>query len=82
MMDKEKPSSVSKDAMLTVGANLLGIVLIIKHEHVNVITSKALGLVIRTSNVNLKRVKDMEGLKRGLSYFVFAFSTWILIFPS
>jgi len=47
MMDKEKPASVSKDALLTVGANLLGIILIIKHEHVNVITSKALGFVIR-----------------------------------
>jgi exopolyphosphatase/pppGpp-phosphohydrolase len=47
MLDKEKPSSVSKEALLTVGANLLGIILIIKHENVNVITSKALGFVIR-----------------------------------
>ena len=47
MMEKEKPSSVSKETMLTVAANLLGIILIIKHENVNVITSKALGFVFR-----------------------------------
>lgn len=48
MMDKDKPSSVSKDAMLTVGANLLGIIMIISHEQIgNVITSKALGFVLR-----------------------------------
>jgi hypothetical protein len=47
MIDVEKHSIVSKDALLNVGANLLGILMIIKHEHVNVITSKALGFVIR-----------------------------------
>lgn len=47
MVDKEKTSSVSKDALLTVGGNLLGIFMIIKHENVNVITSKALGFVTR-----------------------------------
>jgi hypothetical protein len=47
MMDKQKPSSVSKDTALTVAANLIGIFLIIKHENVNVITSKALNFVIR-----------------------------------
>lgn len=48
MMDTSKPSRVSREAMLTVGANLLGILMIIKHEDVNVIASKALGFVIRT----------------------------------
>ena len=48
MMDIRKPPSVSRETLVTVGANLLGILLIIKHEDVNVITSKALGFVIRT----------------------------------
>lgn len=47
MMDIRKPPSVSRETLLTVGANILGILLIIKHEDVNVITSKALGFVIR-----------------------------------
>jgi hypothetical protein len=47
LMDDEKPSAVSKDVMLTVAANLLGILLIIKHESVNVISSKALSFVMR-----------------------------------
>lgn len=47
MMDKEKPNVVSKDTMLMVASNLVGIFMIIKHEHVNVITSKALGFVLR-----------------------------------
>lgn len=38
---------VSKDTLAVVGANLLGIFMIIKHESVNVITSKALSFVIR-----------------------------------
>lgn len=47
LMDIKKSSPVSRETLLTVGANLLGILLIIKHEDVNVITSKALGFVIR-----------------------------------
>lgn len=47
LMDIKKPSPVSRETLLTVGANILGILLIIKHEDVNVITSKALGFVIR-----------------------------------
>ena len=47
MMDVKSPSPVSRETLLTVGANILGILLIIKHEDVNVITSKALGFVIR-----------------------------------
>lgn len=46
MLDK-KSSSVSKETLTSVGANLLGIFMIIKHESVNVITSKALSFVHR-----------------------------------
>ena len=46
MMD-EDPPGVSKDTLALIAGNLLGILLIIKHEHVNVITSKAMGLIIR-----------------------------------
>lgn len=45
---EEKPNSVSKDTLANIGANLLGIFMIIKHENVNVITSKALSFVTRT----------------------------------
>lgn len=48
MMDEEKPDVVSKNTLLTVSGNLLGIILILKHERLNVITSKALSFVIRT----------------------------------
>lgn len=47
LMNKEQPRTLSKETILTVAANLIGIILIIKHEHVNVITSKALGFVTR-----------------------------------
>lgn len=47
MKEDEKPESVSKDTMLIVGANLVGILMIISHEHVNVVTSKAIGLLLR-----------------------------------
>jgi hypothetical protein len=47
MLDEETSRPMSKDTMATVGANLLGILMIIKHESVNVITSKALSFVIR-----------------------------------
>jgi hypothetical protein len=42
---KEKPSRVSKEAMMNVASNLLGIILILRHEHVNVITSRAMNFV-------------------------------------
>jgi hypothetical protein len=45
--DKEKPDRVSLDTVAVIGANLLGIMLIIRHEHVNVITSRAMGLVMK-----------------------------------
>lgn len=39
---------VSKDALLTVGANLLGIVAILSFERTHVIASKALAFVVKT----------------------------------
>jgi hypothetical protein len=42
MVLEEKSSYLSKDTMATIGANLLGIVMIIKHEQFNVIASRAL----------------------------------------
>ena len=38
----------SKDAMLAVFGNLAGILLIINYERVHVVTSKALGFIIKT----------------------------------
>lgn len=47
MKEDEKPASVSPDTILLVGANILGILLIIRHEHVNVITSRAMSTLIK-----------------------------------
>lgn len=41
------PTSVSKDTMATIGANLLGILMILKHERMDIITSKALNFVMK-----------------------------------
>lgn len=45
MKEEEKPESISKETLLRVGANLLGILMIIHHERVNIVTSKALPFV-------------------------------------
>jgi len=42
---QETPDRVSYDTMVATVANLVGIALIIRHEHVNVITSKAMSFV-------------------------------------
>jgi hypothetical protein len=47
MVQEEKPNFVSRDTLVLAGANLLGILLIIRHEHVNVITSRAMNMVIK-----------------------------------
>jgi hypothetical protein len=47
MISDEKSSYVSRDVMASIGANLLGIFMIIKHEHVNVITSRAMNWVMK-----------------------------------
>jgi Glu-tRNA(Gln) amidotransferase subunit E-like FAD-binding protein len=46
-MKEEESSSVSKDTILVVVANLLGIIMILKHEHANVITSRAMNLLLK-----------------------------------
>ncbi len=47
MMAEDKSSYLSKDTMAAVSANLLGIFMIIKHENVNVITSRAMNWVMK-----------------------------------
>jgi hypothetical protein len=47
LLDNDKPKTLSKETILTVAANLVGIILILRHENVNVITSKALAFVVR-----------------------------------
>lgn len=43
----EKSRGLSPDTVLVVAANIIGIVLILKHEELDIITSKALGFVLR-----------------------------------
>jgi hypothetical protein len=47
MLEEEKPDSVSKNTWANIGANLLGILMIIKYESVNVIRTKAINFVTR-----------------------------------
>lgn len=47
MKEREKPLFVSRDTLAVVGANLLGLLMVIKHENVNVITSRAFGLILK-----------------------------------
>lgn len=42
-----RPASVDPNTALTIAANLVGIFAIIKHESLNVISSKALSFVLR-----------------------------------
>ena len=46
---RSKPAAnrLSAETLVTVTANLLGIMLIIKHEQFNVMTSRAMGLIIK-----------------------------------
>ena len=43
----DKPDRVRKDTMALIGGNLVGILMILKHERMDIITSKALSFVIR-----------------------------------
>lgn len=45
--EDEKMKLVSPDTAVMASVNLLGIFMIIKHEHVNVITSKAMAFVAK-----------------------------------
>lgn len=44
---REPKKRISPDALLMVGGNLAGILLILQHERVHVVTSKALGFVLK-----------------------------------
>ena len=47
MKEEDKSQFGSKDTLAVVVGNLLGIFMVIKHEHVNVITSRAFQLLLR-----------------------------------
>lgn len=45
LKQEEASSGFSKDALLSAGASLLGILMIINHEHLHPITTRAMGMV-------------------------------------
>lgn len=45
LKEVDSKKRVSADTLAIIGANLLGIVMIVGHERANVVTSKALGLL-------------------------------------
>lgn len=47
LKDYHSPKRVSPDVLVTAGANLAGIVLILQYERVHVVASKALGFVMK-----------------------------------
>ena len=47
LQQNEKPQQVSPDTWVMAGVNLFGILMIIKHENLNVISSKALSFVTK-----------------------------------
>lgn len=46
--ENEKPDRISKDTLAVIGANLVGIAMIIGYERANIIASKALGFIMRS----------------------------------
>lgn len=48
LSEKKKKIAFSPDALLTAGASLLGILLILNYERANVVASKALGFVSKS----------------------------------
>lgn len=47
LTDMTSQSTISKDVLASAGTNLLGILMIIRHERVNVIASKAMSILIK-----------------------------------
>lgn len=45
LKDAERQKQVSNDTLILAGTNLLGILMVIRHEHINVITSRAMGMI-------------------------------------
>jgi hypothetical protein len=48
---KDKPDRVSRDVLVTVAGNLAGILLIVQFERLNVVTTKALSLLLKTKTI-------------------------------
>lgn len=46
--ERKDEDRLSKDVLVTVAANIVGIVAILSYEHVHPVTSKALGFVLKT----------------------------------
>lgn len=44
---EDRPKPVDPNTVLIVSANLLGIFMIVRHEHLNALSSKALGFVMK-----------------------------------
>jgi hypothetical protein len=47
LKDESRPKRVSNDTLALIGANLLGIAIIVGYEHAHVMTSKATGFLKR-----------------------------------
>lgn len=47
LKEKSAPARVSPDTVLLVAGNLAGILLIVGYEHTNVVTSKAISLLLK-----------------------------------
>lgn len=47
LKSKDGKFNISPDTMAVVAGNLIGLIMIIKHEELNIITSKALGFVLK-----------------------------------
>jgi hypothetical protein len=47
MKEEEKPSTVSRDTLVIVGTNLLGILMIIQHERVDIASRAAMNLLMK-----------------------------------
>lgn len=48
LRSQKREPAVSMETLVTVGANLAGILLILNHERMNVVASKALGFVMKS----------------------------------
>lgn len=47
MREEFRPDRIDPNTVLTIAANIVGIVVIVRHEEFNVVASKALGFVIK-----------------------------------
>ena len=47
LKQQDKPKPISRDTMLLVGGNILGILIVVAYEHTHVVTSKAFGNILK-----------------------------------